>query len=101
VAQHFVERRKCRRFEMPGAKEKYKKTGLLAFRKGFSEAYPVVNVSKGGLGFVCEGRFGWSKKVMVQLPVPEETPWNLYARVRWQARARGRSDTWVSNGLAN
>jgi hypothetical protein len=79
MEQHYIERRKYRRFEIPGGKVKYRKTGLLSFRKNFSEACPVLNASKGGLGFVCEGRFGWSKKVMVQLPVPEETPLNLYA----------------------
>jgi hypothetical protein len=42
-----VKKRRARRFEIPGGKGKYKKTGLLVLIKGFSAAYPVVNVSKG------------------------------------------------------
>ncbi len=84
-----VEKRRCRRFEIPGGKGRYKKTGLLVFVKGFSKAYPVVNVSKGGLAFVCEEKLGQGKKVTVQLLAPNENPLHLRAQVQWQERSAG------------
>jgi len=91
VAKYHIERRKCRRFEIPGGEVKYKKIGLFSFQKDFSEACPVVNVSMGGLSFVCDGRFGRGKKVVVQLLVPKEKPLHLYGRVRWQGQWAGNS----------
>lgn len=84
-----VKKRRARRFEIPGGKGRYKKTGLLVLLKGFSTAYPVVNVSKGGLAFVCEEKIDQGKKVIVQLEAPNENPLNLHARVRW----RGSTDS--------
>ena len=79
-----VKKRRARRFEIPGGKGKYKKTGLLVLIKGFSAAYHVVDVSKGGLALVCEEKLDQGKKVMVQLLAPNEKPLNLRARVRWR-----------------
>ncbi|MEA3428898.1 MAG: PilZ domain-containing protein [Thermodesulfobacteriota bacterium] len=84
-----VKKRRARRFEIPGGKVRYKKTGLLVLFKGFSTAYPVVNVSKGGLALVCEEKLDQGKKVMVQLLAPNEKPLNLHARLRW----RGSTDS--------
>ena len=82
-----VKRRRARRFEIPGGKGKYKKTGLLVLIKGFSPAYPVVNVSKGGLALLCDEKLDQGKKVMVQLLAPNKKPLNLRALVRRQGRA--------------
>jgi len=82
----YVERRRCRRFEIAGAQVRYKKTGLLVFKKEFSEAYPVVNVSKGGLGFLCDEKLRRGQKVMVELLVPDESPLSLRGQVRWQGQ---------------
>ena len=87
-----VKKRKTGRFEIPGGKGRYKKTGLLVLVKGFSAAYPVVNVSKGGLAFVCDEELHQGMKVMVQLLAPSENPLHLYARVRWRGRRGHRSD---------
>ena len=90
MAQH-VEKRRCRRFEIPGGEAKYKKIGLLILTKGFSKVYPVLNVSKGGLAFVCEGKLRRDTKLMVQLLAPKEIPLNLRSRVRWQGQWAGSS----------
>ncbi|MDO9530196.1 MAG: PilZ domain-containing protein [Syntrophales bacterium] len=84
-----VEKRRARRFEIPGGKVRYKKTGLLILVKGFSKTYHVVNVSKGGLALVCDEGLDRGEKVMVQLLAPNEKPLNLHARVRW----RGSTDS--------
>ena len=87
-----VDRRECRRFEIPGGKGRYRKTGLFVLFKGFSKAYPVVNVSKGGLAFMCEEKFGQDEKIITQLLAPNEIPLNLRARVRWQGQPAGNAD---------
>jgi len=82
-----VKKRRTRRFEIPGGKVRYKKTGLLILVKGFSKTYPVVNVSKGGLALVCDERLDRGEKVIVQLLAPNEKPLNLRSRVRWHRQA--------------
>jgi len=81
-----VEKRRCHRFEIPNAKAQYKKTGLLVMVKGYSKAYPVANVSKGGLAFLCEETFKRDEDIMLQLLAPNEMPLELRAAVRWHAQ---------------
>lgn len=87
-----IEKRKCRRFKIPGAEGRYQKVGLLGVISGFSRAYSVMNVSKGGLAFLCDKRLGKKKKLIFQLLVPNRTPLNLRARVR-------RQDQWMGGDL--
>jgi len=87
-----IERRRCKRFDIPGAEGRYKKTGLLSLFKDFSKAYRVLNISKGGLALACEEKFRLNDEVIIQLVVPNETPLNLRVRVRWQGRPVGRMD---------
>ncbi|MBM4084509.1 MAG: hypothetical protein FJ272_06945 [Planctomycetes bacterium] len=88
-----VEKRRCHRFEVPGAKVMYKKTGLLVMLKGYSSAYPVVNVSKGGLAFLCDQRHAVGEGLMTRLLSPMEAPLDLGATVRWHARHAGSGQT--------
>ena len=91
-----VKKGRARRFEIPGGKGRYKKTGLFILLKGFSAAYPVVNVSKGGLALVCDEKLDHGDKVIMQLLVPNENPLHLRARVRWRGRRRDSSDMLVA-----
>ncbi len=84
-----IERRKCRRFEIYGAEVRYKKTGILAWCKGFSKSYPLTDISKGGLSFYCNKKLSIGKKLMVQIQTPNETPFILNAIVRRQAIVSG------------
>ena len=77
-----IEKRRCRRFVIPGAAVKYKKTGLLSFGKGFSGPYSVENVSKGGLSFVCDKKLSRGKTLELQLLTPNEEPLLLKSVVR-------------------
>lgn len=78
-------RRVCKRFEIPGAEGKFKKSGLMVFMKGFSEPCQVLNVSKGGLAFLCDKRFEKNEKVVVQLIAPGEEPMSFNSIVRRQS----------------
>ena len=89
VTNQGLERRRSRRFKVPGAESKYKKLGLQVFIKGYSEPFSVVNVSKGGLAFICEDQFRPNQKLMVQLLTPDEDPLNLYSEVRWRGHVPG------------
>lgn len=84
-----INKRRCRRFEIPGAEGRYKKTGLLVFVKGFSEPCPVINVSKGGLSFTCDKKLSIGEKVVVQLLAPNEPPLRLNSIVRRQEQIMG------------
>jgi len=81
-----IQKRRTRRFEIPGAKVRYKKIRLLVWNSNLSDAYPVMNMSKGGLAFACEERLGTNGKLLLQLLAPNETPMDLRAQVQWQGR---------------
>jgi len=84
-----AEKRACLRFEVPNGQTRYKKKGLLVLLSGYSEAYPVVNISKGGIAFECDEAIRRGTKLTVQLLAPEEEPLELNAEVRWQRRHAG------------
>jgi len=82
MAKGGIKRRASRRFEIPGAKTRYKKSGLNVLAKGFSVNYPVLNVSKGGLAFVCDKRLRRGNRLMLQLLVPNERHFHLRGLVK-------------------
>lgn len=88
----IVNRRKCRRFEIPGGKVRYRGIGPLALLKGFSKSYPLVSVSKGGVSFVCEEKFDKGQEIITQLLVANGSPLNLRAWVQWQEPSPGSGD---------
>jgi hypothetical protein len=81
-----IEKRRYRRFKVPGAEVKFKKRGLLFWVQAFSEPCPVINVSKGGMAFTCDKKLSDGKKLVVQLLIPDETPLNLNCITRGQAK---------------
>ncbi|MFC1533465.1 PilZ domain-containing protein [Thermodesulfobacteriota bacterium] len=80
----LVEKRKFRRFEITGGEARYKKIGLHAFLKDFSNPYPLLNISIGGLSILYEEEFGQGEEAMIQLVAPNEAPLNLRSRMIWQ-----------------
>ena len=85
-----VERRRCRRFHIPDATVRFRKTLLFLFRTGLSKPYPLIDISKGGLAFECETKFKKNEKVRLQLLVPSRSPLDLIARIRYQGWTHGR-----------
>ncbi len=90
--EKIVDRRKCRRFEIPGGKVRYRRVGLLALLKGFSKPRPMVSVSKGGVAFMCEEKFSKGQEIIAQLLAPKEISLNLRAWVQWQEQSPGSGD---------
>lgn len=76
-------RRGCKRFVVPGAKMRFKRTGLFGLFGKFSKAHPVLNMSKGGMAFRSGEKFRRKEKIVAQLLLPGESPLDLHSRVRW------------------
>ena len=69
---------------IPGGLGKFKRSGLPGAMKGFSNAFPLLNISTGGVAFESEEDFKPGEELIFQLLVPEEPPLNLFSQVRWQ-----------------
>lgn len=86
----FIEKRECRRFVVPESEVRFKRRGLAGlFKKAFSQASQVMNLSKGGLAFVSEQKIGKGTKILIRLMTEDEMPLELYATVRWQGMWEG------------
>ncbi len=88
-----MERRLCVRFEIPGATVNYKKKGFLHGKTEFDEEFcPVLNISRGGLRFLCQEDLKIKSKVELQISVPgEKIPIAQKGIVRWTSFAAGKS----------
>ena len=84
-----IEKRRCRRFVIPGAEVKFKRRRLLFWGQAFSESCPVINVSKGGLSFNCDKKISNGAKLAIQFLITNETPLNLNAIVWRQEQIMG------------
>lgn len=89
------ERRRFPRFEVPEGKARWKETDLSVAVQGFSASHRVMNLSEGGLAFVCEEELSEGQDLLVQLQGPNKMRVDLLAQVRWRERPPGASDTLV------
>jgi len=80
----FVERRRYRRFEIPGGEVRYKRITGPAILHHFSRPYPILNMGIDGLALVCKEDFYQGDEIIIQLIAPNEKPINLRSTVRWQ-----------------
>jgi len=87
------ERRKCKRFEVPGTTVRYQKMKLFTFKKEIdNDSFPVLNISRGGLLFLSQEKFFFNDRLIVLISFPEEeVPLMMKARVRWADRNPGLS----------
>ena len=92
ISSNGVEKRKCRRFHIPGASGKVKEKGFLAILKGVSKPYPVQDISKGGASFLCPDSLKENKKIIFQLIVPHEPALNLHAILKRIGRPNTKGD---------
>ncbi len=89
-----IERRTCIRFEIPGSTVSYKVFRFsLKLKRSYGEEFcPVMDLSRGGLRFVCQNKLEINTKIKMKLSVPgERIPLELLGRVRWSAANPGKS----------
>ena len=79
----LVERRRYRRFEVPGGKAKIGKFAGYSFFKPFSTPYPILNACIGGVNILCNRGFFTGEDLLLELYAPEEKPIKLRAKVIW------------------
>lgn len=93
MEQKDMERRLCVRFEIPGAAVSYKKKGLLSSKDEFDEEFcPVIDISRGGLRFLCQKELKIDSKIELQVSVPgEKIPLTQKGFIRWSSFAAGQS----------
>jgi hypothetical protein len=87
------ERRKCKRFEVPGTTASIEKKKFFIFGRGASgESTPVLNISRGGLLFLSQEIPVIDQRLVVHIYFPnEKKPMKMKARVRWTDRNPGIS----------
>jgi Tfp pilus assembly protein PilZ len=86
-------KRHCMRFNIPGTTLFYKKVPLFWGKKRYSDDYfPVLDMSRGGLKFLCNDRMGPGESVVVKLNIPgTDEQLEIKAIVRWISRNREES----------
>lgn len=80
-----MKKRSCNRFSIPGTVLYYKnKPRFFGKGKYSDEYYPVINMSKGGAGFLCNERFKAGTSLVIKIIIPgisEES--EIIAEVKW------------------
>jgi len=89
-----IERRACIRFEIPGATVNYKTFRISPkLKRTYGEEFcPVLDVSRGGLRFVCQNKLEINVRIKMKVSVPgERIPLEILGKVRWSAPNPGKS----------
>jgi hypothetical protein len=81
-----IEKRICHRFEIPGSSLLYKKIGLFHEKK-YIEAVRLLNISKGGVAFVCKDEFKIGKYIIVKIITPNDMSLELLSTICWQRKS--------------
>lgn len=88
-----IERRTCIRFEIPGATVSYKLKKPLLTKASYGEEFcPAIDLSRGGLRFLCLEDMKIGTQIMLKISIPgERIPLELHGQVRWVAPQVGMS----------
>ncbi len=83
----MVKKRSCERFSIPGAVMYYRIKPRFFGRSRFTADYfPILNISKGGVSFVCNRRLRAGASLIVKMEIPDmEALPEILAEVRWIA----------------
>jgi Tfp pilus assembly protein PilZ len=93
MTENGPERRTCIRFEIPGSTVSYKLSKLLSSKKAYGEEFcPVLDLSRGGMRFVCQNQIKINTRITMKMSIPgERIPLVLKGDVRWAAPNPGQS----------
>jgi hypothetical protein len=81
-----IERKRFERLKIQGATVNFIQKHFLFYKKNYSEEFcPVVDISRGGIRFLCRRLLSTTiKKISLQIFIPgEKTYLNLKGRIRW------------------
>ena len=81
----LVERRKYRRFEIPGGAVKIGKIESYPSYKPFSRSYPILNACIGGVNILCTKALNTGEDLHLELHAPGEKAVRLRSKVIWTA----------------
>ena len=83
------ERRAHKRIKVPSATVAYKEGQFFLSKEKYVEEFlPVVEISRGGIRFLCQKLFTTAEKISLKISIPEEeSPLQLVGRVRWASPA--------------
>ncbi len=81
-------KRSCNRFSIPGTTLFYKSKSSFFKTHHYSDNYfPVINLSKGGINFLCNERLEAGKSIIIKINIPgEDLQPEILADVRWISR---------------
>ena len=84
MGDRILEKRACERFIVPGAVVNYKGKGVLFSGKYIEEAFPIFDISRGGVRFLSNLSLKIGVKLTVKIIIPGgEEPLILKGLVRW------------------
>ena len=80
-----IERRACRRFEVPGATVSYTQDELSASEKRYEEDFcQILDMSRGGIKFLGKKSLEIDCELNMKISIPGEVlPLNFRGQVRW------------------
>ena len=78
-----IERRKYRRFEIPGGTVKIGKITSHLSYKPFSKSYPILNVCISGVNILCTKALNTGEDIYLELNAPGENAIRLRSKVVW------------------
>lgn len=94
MAWDGTERRKNRRFSVKNGVVRYQKGGLFSFFNPPSQKYILLNLSEGGLHFICEEPVSQGQNLTLLLEAPAVTRTvKLKGKVIWVRKSENR-DAW-------
>ena len=78
-----VERRKYRRFEIPGGTAKIGKAQGFSLLKPFSKSFPLMNACMGGVNILCNRELNTGDNLLLKIHAPGEKSIKISAKVIW------------------
>lgn len=81
--KEYVERRKYRRFEVPGALVKIGKAQKYPLFRPFSNPFPLLNACVGGVNILCSKALNTGENQLLELQAPGEKAVRLRSKVVW------------------
>jgi len=88
-----MKKRSCKRFSIPGTIIYYKnKPRFFGPSKYTNDYYPVINMSRGGVYFLCDQRLAVGAHLIVKINIPgTQTEPEIIANVKWISKTPEQS----------